>query len=251
MALNVNPLDRLRVASPCPANWDQMSGDDRVRFCDWCNLHVYNIARLTRKEAETLMAHTEGRICARLYRRADGTIITKNCPVGLRAIRRHVAKVTGAVFAAMLSACVTVFPRARSSSVIQLHSKVSLGRDLLAPAAPATWAQVTGTITDPGGVVIVGATITLIDLKTNQKQVVKSNKKGQYRLVVSEFGSYTIKVEAPFFHSFEQRFALHLNDDLKIDVELMVGVVTGVIVMEEPSRKGYDLDGVHLRIDQK
>src|SRR6266404_3853955 len=112
MAVNINRLDRLRVSSPCPANWDQMSGNDSVRFCDLCNLHVYNIARLSRKEAEALIANTKGRICARLYRRSDGTIITKDCPVGLRAIRRHVAKVTSAVFAAILSACFTVFPRA-------------------------------------------------------------------------------------------------------------------------------------------
>ncbi len=250
MAVNINPLDCVRIASPCSANWDQMSGDDRVRFCDRCNLHVYNIARLTRKQAETLMAHTEGRVCARLYRRADGTIITKNCPVGLRAIRRHVAKVTGAVFAALLSACVTVFPRARSSSVIQLHSKASLGRDLLAPAAPATWAEVTGTVTDPGGAVIEGATITLINLKTNQKQVVKSDKRGHYRLVVSEFGSYTFKVEAPFFQRFEQKLSLHLSDETKLDVELMLGALMGAIVIVEPPRKGYDLDGVHLRINQ-
>jgi hypothetical protein len=250
MAVNINRLDHLRVASPCPANWDQMSGDDRVRFCDLCNLHVYNIARLTRREAEALMAKTEGRICARLYRRADGTVITKDCPVGLRAIRRRAARITGAVFAAMLSACVTVFPRARSSSATQLQSKLRPGRDWLAPAAPDNWAQVTGTITDPAGAVIEGATVTLISSGTNQKQVVKSDKKGQYRLVVSEFGSYTIKVEAPYFHLFEQKLALHLSDDLKLDVALTLSPLMGAVVTIEPPRKGYDLDGVHLRINQ-
>jgi hypothetical protein len=250
MAVNISRLDRFRIASPCPANWEQMSGDDRVRFCDLCNLHVYDISRLSRKEAEAVITNTEGRICARLYRRSDGTIITKDCPVGLRAIRRQVAKVTGAVFVAMLSASVTVFPRARSGSAIQLHSKASLGRDLLAPAAPATWAEVTGTITDPGGAVIEGATITLINSKTNQKQVVKSDKRGHYRLVVSEFGSYTFKVEAPFFHRFEQKLSLHLSDETKLDVELMLGALMGAIVIVEPPRKGYDLDGVHLRINQ-
>ena len=63
-----------------------MSGDDRVRFCDLCNLHVYDISRLSRKEAEALITKTEGRICARVYRRTDGTVITKDCPVGLRAM---------------------------------------------------------------------------------------------------------------------------------------------------------------------
>ena len=43
-------FDHLRIASPCPANWDQMSGDDCVRFCDLCNLHVYNIELLMRPD---------------------------------------------------------------------------------------------------------------------------------------------------------------------------------------------------------
>ena len=84
-------IDRLKVASPCPAGWGQMTGDDRVRFCDSCQLNVYNFAELTRKEAEEIIRTTEGRICGRLYRRADGSVITKDCPVGLRAVRRRVA----------------------------------------------------------------------------------------------------------------------------------------------------------------
>src|SRR6266849_4080752 len=98
-----NRLDHLRIASPCPVGWEQMAGDDRVRFCEQCSLRVYNISAMTRNEAETLIANTEGHICARLYRRSDGTIITKDCPVGLRAIRRRVAKIAGAVFAAVMS----------------------------------------------------------------------------------------------------------------------------------------------------
>jgi hypothetical protein len=85
-----------------------MTGDDRARLCEECNLRVYNIPEMTRTEAEALIANTEGRICARLYRRFDGTIITKDCPVGLRAIRRRVAKVAGAVFAAIISICSSV-----------------------------------------------------------------------------------------------------------------------------------------------
>jgi hypothetical protein len=108
-------LDHLRIASPCPVGWEQMSGDDRVRFCEQCSLRVYNISAMTRSEAEALIANTEGRICARLFRRSDGTIITKDCPVGLRAIRRRVAKVAGAAFAVLLSVCANVFAHGRAS----------------------------------------------------------------------------------------------------------------------------------------
>jgi hypothetical protein len=60
-----------------------MTGDDRVRFCNACNLNVYNFASMTSKEVRSLI--TNGRVCGRLYRRVDGTLITRDCPVGLRA----------------------------------------------------------------------------------------------------------------------------------------------------------------------
>src|SRR5438552_15690747 len=98
-------LDHLRIASPCPVGWEQMTGDDRVRCCEQCSLRDYNISAMTRTEAEALIANTEGRICARFYRRFDGTIITKDCPVGLRAIRQQAARVAGEVYTAIMSLC--------------------------------------------------------------------------------------------------------------------------------------------------
>jgi hypothetical protein len=91
MARFKNPLNHVRVAAPCPADWDQMIGDERVRFCGQCSLNVFNLSSMTRSDAESLIARTEGRLCVRFYRRSDGSIITKDCPVGLRAIRRRVA----------------------------------------------------------------------------------------------------------------------------------------------------------------
>ena len=46
---------------------------------------------MKREEAEALLLTTEGRLCVRFYRRADGTILTQNCPVGLRAIKQRVS----------------------------------------------------------------------------------------------------------------------------------------------------------------
>ena len=97
MARFNNSLDHVRVAAPCKADWDQMIGIDRVRFCGQCSLNVYNLSAMTRSDAESLIARTEGRLCLRFYRRSDGSIITKDCPVGLRAIRRRVSYVAKAI----------------------------------------------------------------------------------------------------------------------------------------------------------
>jgi hypothetical protein len=43
---------------------------------------------MSRPEAEALAAKTEGRRCVRFYVRADGTVLTDDCPVGLRLARK-------------------------------------------------------------------------------------------------------------------------------------------------------------------
>jgi hypothetical protein len=98
-----NPLDRVRIAAPCKADWDQMIGTQRVRFCGQCSLNVYNLSSMKKTEAESLIAQTEGRLCVRFYRRTDGSILADNCPVGLRSIRRRVSYLAKAISAAVLS----------------------------------------------------------------------------------------------------------------------------------------------------
>jgi hypothetical protein len=85
-------LEMVRVASPCTADWDEMHGDDRVRFCGQCNLNVYNLSGMEREEAEELISGREGRLCVRLLVRHDGTVLTQDCPVGLRALRKKLWK---------------------------------------------------------------------------------------------------------------------------------------------------------------
>ena len=100
-----SPLDHVKIAAPCPADWDQMFSfeDKRVRFCSQCNLNVYNLSGMSRQEAEALITKTEGRLCVRFYRRADGSILTQNCPVGLKAIKRRVAWAAQVVLGMALS----------------------------------------------------------------------------------------------------------------------------------------------------
>ena len=97
------PLQDVKVAAPCPADWNAMTGNDRVRFCGQCELHVYNLSALTQTEAEHLIAKTEGRLCVRYFSRADGTVLTQNCPTGLRAARQKVSRWATAVLSAALS----------------------------------------------------------------------------------------------------------------------------------------------------
>jgi hypothetical protein len=88
---------RLKVASPCKVPWDSMNGDAAVRFCGKCERHVYNLSEMTAEQTEALLADPSGRPCVRFFQRADGTVMTADCPVGARRARRqHIALGVGA-----------------------------------------------------------------------------------------------------------------------------------------------------------
>lgn len=84
-----NPLDNIKIASPCGADWNKMYGSDQKRFCGECKLNVYNISEMTQEEAENFILRSEGRLCLRIYRRNDGTVITQDCPVGWARVKRR------------------------------------------------------------------------------------------------------------------------------------------------------------------
>jgi hypothetical protein len=104
-------LENVRVASPCQARWEEMTGDDRVRRCGACDKDVYNLSAMPRDEAERLLAERVGSICVRLYRRADGTVLTADCPVGARKKRVRLG-VLAAAGAGALAASAALYAEA-------------------------------------------------------------------------------------------------------------------------------------------
>ena len=101
--MNNPPLEKIKVAAPCKAEWRWMYGDERVRFCGQCDQNVYNLSAMTREQAEDLILKTEGRLCVRFYRRKDGTILTRNCSVGLQAIKDKFTSTRVHILAAILT----------------------------------------------------------------------------------------------------------------------------------------------------
>jgi hypothetical protein len=104
-------LDDIRVASPCPARWDDMTGDEQSRFCGSCKKNVYNLSAMTREAAEALVRAKEGDLCVRYYRRADGTVLTADCSVGVRRKRVQLVAAAGAVTALAAGAVSLAFAR--------------------------------------------------------------------------------------------------------------------------------------------
>ncbi|HEY1550762.1 MAG TPA: hypothetical protein VGG28_23190 [Kofleriaceae bacterium] len=84
-------LANVRIASPCKQRWDDMVGDDRVRVCAGCERPVFNLSEMTRADAEAVLATRGLTPCMRFYRRADGTMMTSDCPTRPRGHRLAVA----------------------------------------------------------------------------------------------------------------------------------------------------------------
>jgi len=101
-----SPLNNIQIASPCPADWNEMYGDGRKRFCGDCKLNVYNLSGMTRDEAEALVMNAEGRLCVRFYKRADGSVITEDCPVGWAKVKQR-TKLWATAAASLLMALFT------------------------------------------------------------------------------------------------------------------------------------------------
>lgn len=94
---------KLRVASPCDASWEEMSGDEAIRRCSLCDRDVYELSDMSTEQVEAFLLSRSGlRTCVRFYQRADGTVLTSDCIVGKGKKRRQ--RITRAFGAAAISA---------------------------------------------------------------------------------------------------------------------------------------------------
>lgn len=95
---------KIKIASPCTMRWEDMSGDERLRFCQHCQKHVYNFSAMTTAEVSALIREKEGKLCGRIFQRADGRVLTADCPVGAeQAYHRLKILITSAAATIVLS----------------------------------------------------------------------------------------------------------------------------------------------------
>jgi Carboxypeptidase regulatory-like domain/TonB dependent receptor/TonB-dependent Receptor Plug Domain len=97
-------------------------------------------------------------------------------------------------------------------------------------AAQQVRATITGTVTDPSGAPILGATVTATNLDSGTKWSTETGNEGAYDLPDVSVGRYELKVEAKGFEtSIHGAFTLVLNQVARIDVQMKVGEVSQTI----------------------
>src|SRR5277367_1659906 len=88
-------------------------------------------------------------------------------------------------------------------------------------------ASISGTVTDPSGAAVVGATVTVTNVDTGVTTTQQSNGQGYYSFQNLPLGKYNLDVQQVGFKAFrETGIVLEVNDSLVKDVTLQVGQVS-------------------------
>jgi len=89
---------------------------------------------------------------------------------------------------------------------------------------------VTGTITDPSGAVIPGATVVVTNEETNVGVEVQTNAAGVYTVPYLGAGRYTVSVNAPGFQTFSKTgIVMGTATTMRVEASLATGTVTTAI----------------------
>jgi hypothetical protein len=210
-------FDKLHVASPCNANWEQMVGDDRVRWCSQCNLNVYNFSALSKRELSQLIREKEGlRLCGRLYRRADGTLITKDCEGGTRTVVRRVSRLVIASLAAAMGSGIAMAQTPEPQSLVQI-SEAQSGIDV--------------TVLDATGAPIPGTLVWIRSGILKQPITGTTNEKGEWQFRGLEPARYQIQVQAPGHQPSTQIVSIADHTVSGLQIQLEDAAVMGEVVL--------------------
>src|SRR4030081_3713605 len=99
--------------------------------------------------------------------------------------------------------------------------------------AQGTRGTIRGTVSDPNGAVVAGATVKLIDVAKQQElRSVQTNQSGDYQFIEVDPATYTLAITAGGFA--ETRLTdvkVEPNRNLQLDVKLAVGTTTADVTV--------------------
>lgn len=122
----------------------------------------------------------------------------------------------------------------------------------LANAQGAT-GQVSGTVTDPNGAVVKGASVKVTNVDTNFKRETTTNDDGVFSVSLLPAGKYAIEIAAQGFRRYTATASVNIAQSTSVDAQLAVSggdvtvVVDGPVVQTETSQNGRTVTGESIR----
>src|SRR5215469_16839332 len=109
-------------------------------------------------------------------------------------------------------------------SILLLTTMVITSATLQSAWSQEVTASVTGTVSDPSGASVTGATVTAISVERGIAYTATTNDSGIYLIAHLPVGTYTLKIEkGGFATATRPEFVLTLNQVARIDVPMKVG----------------------------
>lgn len=203
-----------------------MSGNDLSRRCQTCDRDIHDLSMLSKAQITDLLSEDSKRVCVRLQRKPDGSILYAQRTKNVFIYRKRVAQIASAFFASMIGLFTVTAPAQTYSGNYDgqgIRSSTSFGV-----------ARIEGRITDMTGSSIPGATITIIT-SSGKKYIKTSDSKGRFRFTSFALqGKNDISVECTGFKTFRDIFTLHTREMIEYPITLDVGDVVGVVVVKSP-----------------
>lgn len=213
---------QIRIASPCDVEWDSMIGNNRVRFCEHCQLSVHNVDRASQKQLKRLVARSKGRLCVN-YRQP----VPQKLPAPiLYKIGRRTSVIAASAFSATLSLS-TAMGAGASPKQTNLPHDVAFATRVNNYVSASGSGKLYGFVFDPNGAVITGASVTLTNAETNEVQYSYTNGTGEYRFEGVAPGTYHLKInpQKGFSESDVPNLVIRANDNNRIDQTLSIAPI--------------------------
>ena len=93
--------------------------------------------------------------------------------------------------------------------------------------AQTTTSTIEGTITDPNGAVLAGATVKVSGTTLAIERTVTTDAAGLYRIIALPAGTYTLTVSQTGFSAYTSNIELTVNRAARFDIQMQVGNIVG------------------------
>ena len=244
-------LDRITIPNPCDANWDEMIGNDQVRFCEHCSLHVTNLSSMTRQEAMHFVSESRGRICVRYLERPNGGVLIQKMPEKLYRIGRRVSRLAAGAFTATLSLSNAMGQsQSNTNHTAERVQSIETNQDLKTVMDEFT-ASVSGTIKTSEGAPIANATVVLVEQESGEERYTTSSSSGDYSFQVLAEGNYFLWIRKPRFRTEREAVRITANTPVRQDFEMqarmltmMGGAMGAFVVPQEPLLRAINVGDV-------
>ena len=228
---------RLKVLSPCSADWEKMVGNDQVRFCEHCSKSVNNISEMTREQALELVLKSNGRLCVRYYKTSDQKINFQ--PSNNSEFRLNPSPLLKFAAGVLLTTALSASPSI-AQTMLPTGDNVVVETKLNNPNLPdPTWeggyASIQGTIRDEQDGVIPGASVTLTGVAFPFEKTTTTNENGEFYFDSLPEQEYSVSVVSDGFSTLRKQMII-VGKMTNVQLTLNIGF-QGIIVVLSPAEE--------------